>query len=142
MLYAPCALLFWASRGFHADAKDIMAEMEGFGKGSQLFVTSEMVKVLLPLLNGACRADRQTGATGARILDRGGIDHQGKIGENSDQANPRSKFFIDEKVVSANPSQPCGSCNMFVGKGAFLGFSVHNLRGGEGRGPRFEAMTR
>jgi hypothetical protein len=32
--YAPCPLLFWAPAGLHADATDIMAEMEGFGKAS------------------------------------------------------------------------------------------------------------
>ena len=47
-----------APAGLHTDATDIMAEMESFGKGSQLLVTSEMIKLLLPFFNRSCGADR------------------------------------------------------------------------------------
>jgi len=42
--------------------------------------------------------------TGTAVLFGGGAELKRKIGKESDQANPRSKFFIDEKIVSANPS--------------------------------------
>jgi hypothetical protein len=41
--YALCD--FATLTGLHADTTDIMAEMEGFGKGSQLFVTPKMIEI-------------------------------------------------------------------------------------------------
>jgi hypothetical protein len=51
-------VLSLARAGLHTDAADIMAEVESFGKGSQLLVTSEMIKVLRPFLDRSCGADR------------------------------------------------------------------------------------
>ena len=64
----PYAVLF-AAAGLHADTTDIMAEVEGFGKSSQLFITSKMIKILLSFLNRSRRADRQAVQTGTAILD-------------------------------------------------------------------------
>jgi len=47
-----------ATAGLHADTTNIMAEMEGFGKSSQLFITSEVIEFFLTNLDGSCRADR------------------------------------------------------------------------------------
>jgi hypothetical protein len=44
-----------------------MAEMEGFGKSSQLFITSKVVEILLPFLDGSGRADGQATETGTAV---------------------------------------------------------------------------
>jgi hypothetical protein len=44
--------------GLYTDTTDIMAEMEGFGKGSQLFITSKVIEILLPVCDRPCRADQ------------------------------------------------------------------------------------
>jgi len=59
---------FGPPAGFHADTTDIMAEVEGFGKGSELFVTSKVIEVLLSFPNCPCRADRQAIVTGTAII--------------------------------------------------------------------------
>jgi hypothetical protein len=53
-----CNLFLLTSTGFYADATDIMAEVKGFGKVLQLFVTSEMIEILLVFLNRSCGANR------------------------------------------------------------------------------------
>jgi len=53
-----CNLFLLTFTGFYADATDIMAEMKGFGKAPQLFVTSEMIEILLVFLNRSCGANR------------------------------------------------------------------------------------
>jgi hypothetical protein len=45
-----------------------MAEVEGFGKSSQLLITSKMIEIFLPFLNGSRRADRQAIQTGTAVL--------------------------------------------------------------------------
>ena len=110
---------------FHADTTDIMAEVEGFGKGSQLLVTSKVVEVLLPLLDRPCWTDRQAIVTGAAIIQRWRIDLKRKIGENGDQTNPRSKLLIDEEVIPAYPSQSRSPGHMFMGKVSPLLFPIH-----------------
>jgi hypothetical protein len=57
--YALCPLRLFAlsPTGLYTDTTDIMAEMEGFGKGSQLFVTSKMIEFFLTYLNCSCGAE-------------------------------------------------------------------------------------
>jgi hypothetical protein len=90
--------------GLYTDATDIMAEMEIFGKGSQLFVTPEVVEILLMLLNRSCWTNRKASPTRTAVSRRRGVGDKGKVGENRDQANPRSKFFTNEEIVATHPS--------------------------------------
>ena len=61
-------VLSFAPTGLHANTTDIMAEVEGFGKSSQLLITSKMIEIFLPFLNGSRRADRQAVQTGTAVL--------------------------------------------------------------------------
>ena len=76
----------WA--GLHADAADLMAEMEILGKGFQLFITPKVVEILLLFFDRPCRADRKTSPTGTALFDRRGIGYQRKICEDGHQADP------------------------------------------------------
>jgi hypothetical protein len=64
----PFDSLAFAPAGLHTNTTDIMAEMEGFGKSSQLIITSKMIEIFLLFLNGSRRADRQAIQTGTAVL--------------------------------------------------------------------------
>ncbi len=127
----PCAVLF-APAGLHANTTDIMAEMEGFGKGSQLLVASKMIEVPWSFLDGTGGANRQAIQTGAALPYGGGADDQWNPGEDGDEANSGSKLLVDEEVVPADPSEPRSTSHMFMRKMGSLRFPIHKLRGSDG----------
>jgi len=107
-------MLFRASAGFDTDATDIMAEMEGFSKGLQLFVASEMIEILWSLLNGFRWADFDAGPAGITVFPKGRIGIKREIDENGDEASSGAELFIDEEIIPADPTQPCGTGHMLV----------------------------
>ncbi len=109
-----------------------MAEMEGFGKGSQLLVASKMIEIPLLFLDGPRGANRQAIQAGTALPDGWRADDEWNPGENGDEANPGSKLLVHEKVVPANPSQPRSASHMFVRKMGSLRFPIHKLRGSDG----------
>ncbi len=114
MRYAPCSMLFRALAGFHTDATDIMAEMEGFGKGLQLFVASEMIEILRSLFNGFRWADFYACPAGTAVSCERRAGLKREIGEEGEEANPGTKRFIDEEIIPADPTQPRGTGQMLV----------------------------
>ena len=133
---------FGSPTRFYADTTDIMAEVEGFGKGSQLLVTSKVVEVLLPFLYCPCWTDRQAIVTGTAMIQRWRIDLKREIGENGDQTNSRSKLIINEEVVPAYPSQSRSPRHMFMRKVSPLIFPIHQLRGRDRHGLVSEILNR
>ena len=107
-------MLFRASAGFDTDATDIMAEMEGFSKGLQLFVASEVIETFLFFLDCFCRTDFDAGPAGTAVSCEGRAGLKGEIGQDGDEANPGTKRFIDEEIIPADPTQPCGTGHMLV----------------------------
>jgi hypothetical protein len=83
----PYAVLF-AAAGLDADTTDIMAEVEGFGKTSQLFITSKMIEILLSFPDGSGRADRQAVQAGTAVPYRRRADDERNPGENRHQTDP------------------------------------------------------
>src|SRR5512143_1654337 len=124
----------FAPAGLHANATDIMAEMEGFGKSSELLIASKMIEIFLPFLDGSRRADPHAIQTGAAIPRGRRADGEGDPGENGHEANSGSKSLVHEKVVPADPSQPRGAGHMLMRKVGSLRFPVHKLRGSDGHG--------
>jgi len=107
-------MLFRASAGFDADTTDIMAEMEGFSKGLQLFVASEMIEIFWSLFNGFRWADFYACPAGTAVSCEGRAGLKGEIGQDGDEANPGTKRFIDEEIIPADPTQPRGTGQMLV----------------------------
>jgi len=107
-------MLFRASAGFDTDATDIMAEMEGFSKGLQLFVASEVIEILWSLFNGFRWADFYAGPAGTTVFPEERIGLKREIGEEGDEANPGTELFIDEEIIPADPTQPRGTGQMLV----------------------------
>jgi len=67
---------------------DIMAEMEGFGKDSQLFIASKVVEFFLAHLNRpAGQTDKQSRQDPQAFIE-GELNHKGEVGENRSQTNP------------------------------------------------------
>ena len=70
------------------------------------------------------------------------MDWQGQIGEDGQQTDPCPKGFSHQKIIPADPSQPCGAGHMLVGEMALLVLPIDKLGSGDRYGLVSKGLNR
>ena len=119
--------------GLYTDTTDIMAEMEGFGKGSQLFVTSKMIEIFLTYsaIAPAGQTDRQSRQEPQSFKD-GELITRGRSVRMVTRRIRDPNCSLTRRLFRPIHPNPASPGHMFMGEMAFLGFPIHNLGGRDG----------